>query len=166
MKVKAKKAVLMQYNLVIYPIDFVVAIGDVEEEVNNTYKPFGEGYNHIAPPQEHTDAATYRVTNKKSGEPCIMVWIPDKEYCTSSSIGHECIHAAMEIFSYIGTKPNPDDQEPFAYLGGNLIRLFIGCFYELPDVKPPVVSRDAFCNPDKPDGWFKGLIKKITRIKR
>lgn len=138
-----KQAALKQYNLVIYPIDFVVAIGDVEEEVNNTYKPYEEGYNHIAPPQDHSDAATYRVKNN-DGTPCIMCWFKDVENFTSSMVTHECDHAAMEIFLYIGSEVNLKDQEPFCYLAGNLARLAVGTFYDIEGIKPPIVKQDKF----------------------
>lgn len=148
MSKEVKKAALKQYGLVIYPLDFVVAIGDVEEEVNNTYRPYEEGYNHIAPPQGHSDAATYRVKHN-DGTPCIMCWFKDVERFASSMVTHECDHAAMEIFSYIGSEVNLKDQEPFCYLAGNLAKLAVGTFYDIDGIKPPVIEEDKFYKPNE-----------------
>lgn len=142
-----KKGSIQQFNLVIYPIDFVVVIGDLEEEVNKLYKPYEEEYNHIAKPRN--TGACYRVVEKETGIKCTMIWIKNIEEVTGSIVAHECTHAAMEIFIYIGTTPNPNDQEPFCYLVGNLVRLTVGCFYEIPGIQPPVVKQDAFENPKR-----------------
>ena len=143
----SKKGNIQQFNLVIYPVDFVIVIGDLEEEVNKFYKTYDERYNYIGKPTN--TGACYRVVEKETGIPCVMIWIKAIDEFTSSIVAHECGHAAMEIFSYIGTKPNPDDQEPYCYLLGNLVRLAVGCFYEIPGIKPPVVSREAFSNPKR-----------------
>ena len=161
-----EKGNIKQFNLVIYPVDFVVVIGDFEKEVNEIYTPFQEEYNHIAPPT--STGSTYRVKEKKTGIACTLVWIKSKEEFTSSIVAHECGHAAMDIFDYIGTQPNPDDQEPYCYLLGNLVRLATGCFYEIPGVKAPVVKHDAFINPEKPkkeDSEIKPKAKKRGRPK-
>ena len=145
-----EKGNLEQFGLVIYPVDFVVVIGDLEKEVNELYQPYEEVYKdaHIAFPS--STGATYRVKEKSTGIPCILVWIGKKEEFTSSIVAHECVHAALEIWSYIGSDVSLNNQEPFAYLLGNLVRLAVGCFCEIPGIKPPVVPKDAFCNPDKP----------------
>lgn len=139
-----KKGILKQYNIVIYPVDFVVVIGEMEEEVNNLYMPYEEEFKdaHIAPPSK--TGCTYRVKERATEIPCIMVWIGKKDECTSSIVTHECDHAALDIFAYIGAKITYEDQEPFCYLAGNLVRLAVGCLYEIPGVKPPVISSDAF----------------------
>lgn len=139
-----KKGILKQFGLVIYPVDYVVVIGELEDEVNKYYTPYEDDYNYIAPPK--STGCTYRVKEKSTGVPCIMVWFNKLEECTSSIVTHEVCHAAMEIFTYVGTKPNPDDQEPYCYLAGNLARLAVGCYYEIPGIQPPVIKKDAFEN--------------------
>lgn len=146
----SKKGNISQFNIVIYPVDFVVVIGDFEDEVNELYRPFEEEYKdlHISPPS--TTGSTYRVKEKSTGIACILVWIKKVEEFTDSIVAHECTHAALEIWSYIGSEVSLDNQEPFCYLVGNLVRLAVGCYYEIPGIEPPKVSQDAFCNPQRP----------------
>lgn len=153
-----EKGNIKQFNLVIYPVEYVVVIGELEEEVNKYYTPFEDDFNYIAAPK--STACTYRVKEKSTGINCIMVWFGKLDEFTSSIVTHEVCHAAMEIFTYIGTKPNPDDQEPYCYLAGNLARLAVGCFYEIPGIKPPVVKHDAFCNPERPQKKKESKTKK------
>ena len=144
-----KKGAVKQFNLVIYPVDFVVAIGEVEEEVNTLYQPYEERYKdaYITPPS--STGSTYRVREKETGIPCILIWISKKDEFTSSIVAHECCHASLEIWSYIKSEVSLSNQEPFCYLLGNLMRLAVGCFYEIPGIKPPIVSKDAFENPTR-----------------
>ena len=143
------KGAIQQFNIVLYPIDFVVVIGPLEKDVNKLYRPYEEKWKdaYIAPPK--LTGCTYRVKERATDIPCVMVWIGKKEEFTGSIVTHECNHAALEIFEYIGAKVNFDDQEPFCYLAGNLARLAIGTFYEIPGIQPPVISHDAFCNPNR-----------------
>lgn len=155
-----EKGNLKQFNIVIYPVDFVVAIGELEDEVNKYYRPYEEEYAdaHIAPPR--TTGCTYRVKERETDIPCVLVWFRSIEEFTGSIVTHEVNHAALEIFQYIGAKVNFDDQEPFCYLSGNLARLAIGCFYEIPGIKPPVVKHDAFENPERTKKVKKSKPKK------
>jgi hypothetical protein len=151
-----EKGILQQFGLVIYPIDFVVVIGDMEKEVNELYQPYDEEYKdaHIAAPK-HT-GTTYRVKERSTGIPCILIWIGNKEEFTTSIVSHECTHASLEIWQYIGSEVSLTNQEPFAYLLGNLVRLAVGCFYDIPGIKPPVVKKDAFED---------GVVKKQRKTK-
>lgn len=139
-----ERGILQQFGLVVYPVDYVVVIGGLEVEVNTLYRPFEEKFAeaHIAPP--NSTGATYRVKERATGIPCIMVWISSISEFTSSIVAHECGHATMEIWQFIGSEVSLDNQEPFCYLLGNLVRLAIGCFYELPNVVPPVIEKEAF----------------------
>lgn len=144
-----EKGIIKQFNLVVYPVDFVVVIGDMEEEVNTLYQPYEEAYRnaHIAPPT--STGSTYRVIERETGIPCVLIWIEKKEEFTSSIVAHECGHVALEIWCFIKSEVSLTNQEPFCYLLGNLVRLAVGCFYEIPGIKPPVVSKDAFENPTR-----------------
>lgn len=155
-----EKGNIKQFNLVIYPVDFVVVIGELEEEVNKLYKAYGddEGKVWIAAPTK--TGATYRVVERETGVPCIMVWVKKKEEFTSSIVAHECGHAALELWLFIGSEVALDNQEPFCYLLGNLVRLAVGCFYEIPGIKPPVVKSDAF------EGTAETKRNKITKKKK
>ena len=155
-----EKGNVKQFGIVIYPVDFVVVIGPFEKEVNKYYRPYEEEWKDARIAAPKTTGATYRVIERSTGTPCILIWIRSKDEFTSSIVSHECIHAAMEIFKYIGAELNFDDQEPFCYLAGNLVRLATGCFYEIPGIQSPVVSHDAFCNPEKPKKKKKTSKKK------
>ena len=142
------KGILQQFSLVIYPVDFVVVIGDMEDEVNNLYQPYDAEYAEarIAPPS--TTGSTYRVRERATNIPCILIWFGKKEEFTSSMASHECTHAALEIWCYIKSEVSLTNQEPFAYLQGNLVRLAVGCFYELPGIQPPTIKKEAFQNTE------------------
>jgi len=152
-----EKGTIKQFNLVVYPIDFVVVIGEMEEEVNTLYQPYEKDYEnaHIASPS--STGCTYRVKERETGIPCVLIWIGKKDEFTSSIVAHECAHAALEIWCYINSEVSLTNQEPFCYLLGNLMRLAVGCFYEIPGIKPPVVSKDAFENHTR--------AKKVKQLK-
>jgi hypothetical protein len=130
-----EKGIIKHFDLVIYPVDFVVAIGDVKEELEKDYKPSDEQYVGFGKPTEENPCRTFEATEKETNVQCSLIWIKDLESCKGSYFCHECSHAAMDIFSYIGAKPDVENQEPFAYLIGNLFRLLNGAFYELRDYK-------------------------------
>lgn len=155
-----KNGCINQYNLVVYPVDFVVVIGELEEEVNKLYMPYEEEYKnaHIVPPK--FTGCTYRVRERNTGIPCVLVWFGKIDGFTGSMVTHEVNHAALEIFQYIGAKVSFDDQEPFCYLSGNLARLAIGSFYEIPGIKPPVIKKDAF------EGTVETKKNKLTKKKK
>ena len=144
--VSNKKGILQQYGLVIYPIDFVVVIGDMEEDVNKLYRPYQEEYKDALIAQPSSTGATYQVKERATDIPCILIWIKNKDEFVSSIVAHECCHAALEIWSYIKSEVSLDNQEPFCYLVGNLMRLAVGLFYEIPGVEKPVIKKDAFEN--------------------
>ncbi len=132
--------ILRRFNLVIYPIDFVVAIGDVETDVNNYFAPNDENANWLIAPGKGVPGSTYLV-HTEDKQLCVMVWIRSLDDCRGSVFAHECGHAALEIFRYVGAKADFDNQEPYCYLLGNLFRLLNGAFYELRDYKPKNKSK-------------------------
>lgn len=128
-----KKGIIKQFNLVIYPVDFVVAIGDVKEELEKIYKPADEKYVGFGVPTDDNPGKTFEAIETKTDVPCTLVWIKDLESCRGSYICHEVGHAALDIFAFIGATVDTDNQEPFTYLLGNLFRLFNGSYCELKD---------------------------------
>lgn len=131
-----EKGILRQFSLVVYPIDLVVAIGDMEDEINKRYIPRDKQYDWLSPPPEEVAEAAYNVEEKETGLYCLMIWIPKIDDCKGSYFCHESGHLAIEIFKYIGAHIDYDDQEPFCYLLGTIFRLINGAFYELKDYKP------------------------------
>lgn len=131
-----EKGIIKEFDLVIYPINFIVVIGDMEKEINKDYSPNDDRCNWIGKPSEGTAGRTYLIHNSDTNQIEVMIWVPSIEECKGSVFAHECSHAAMEIFNYIGASVDLENQEPFAYLLGNLFRLLNGAFYEFRDYKP------------------------------
>ena len=124
-----EKGILQQFDLVIYPVQLVIAIGDLEKEINRFYRPYHEQYNHIGLPGDNP-AATYNVRNKKTNDVACLIWIPKTDDVKGSYLCHEAGHVALEIFKYVGAHVDYDDQEPFCYLLGTIFRLINGAFYK------------------------------------
>ena len=57
-----EKGILQEFDLVIYPVQLIIAIGDLEKEINRFYKPFDEQYNRIGFPGDNP-AANYHFRN-------------------------------------------------------------------------------------------------------
>lgn len=132
----SEKGIIKQFNLVIYPVDFVAAIGDVKEELEKIYKPTDDKYVGFGYPTEEYPCKTFEAIEKETGVPCSLIWVKDLESCRGSYFCHEVGHTAMDIFAFIGAEPDVSNQEPFCYLLGNLFRLLNGAFYEYKDYKP------------------------------
>jgi len=129
-----EKGILKEFGLVIYPVMLVIAIGDLEKEINRFYKPYDEQYNYIAPLKSSGAAAsTYQVRNKKTNDLAYLIWIPKTEEVRGSYLCHESGHVTLEIFKYVGAHVNYDDQEPFCYLLGTIFRLCNNAFYHWKD---------------------------------
>ena len=137
-----KNGIIREYDLVCWPVQLVVVIGDMEKEVNDRYKPADEGYNVIGKPK-NTQATTYHVSDKKNGDACLLVWYPKAESCVTSAVAHEAGHVALEIFQYAGSKVHFDNQEPFCYLLGNVARLIAHTLYEIPSIVPPKMNENT-----------------------
>lgn len=128
-----QKGILRQFNLVIYPVDFVVAIGDVKKELEETYKPADDKYVGFGSPTEENPGKTFEAIEKATEIPCSLIWIKDLESCRGSYLCHEVGHSAMDIFGFIGAKVDIANQEPFCYLLGNLYRFINGTYNEYKD---------------------------------
>ena len=128
-----EKGIIKDFDLVIYPVDFTVVIGNMEDEVNHEYAPNEDGRNWISGPSPDCAGRTYLIHNSSTNQLGVLIWITSYEQCKGSVFAHECSHAAMEIFNYIGASVDLENQEPFAYLLGNLFRLLNGAFYEYRD---------------------------------
>ena len=125
-----EKGIIKQYDVVVYPFYFVVAIGDVGKEINARYKPSSSKFNWIAAPEEDESAVTYRIRLKKDDCFTIMIWYKTMKDFTGSTLTHECDHAALEIFNFTGAKVQYDNQEPFCYLAGTLSKFATETYYE------------------------------------
>ena len=125
-----EKGIIKEFDLVIYPVNFVVAIGNVKEELEKEYKPADENYVGFGRPTDENPCKTFEALQIKGDYPCSLIWVKDLDACRGSYFCHEVGHSAMDIFAFIGAEPDVKNQEPFAYLLGNLFRLLNGVFYE------------------------------------
>ena len=128
--VLTEKGIIKQFCLVVYPVDFVIVIGAVKKELEELYKPADEKYVGFGEPTEENPGRTFEAVEKSSGVPCSLIWIKDLDSCRGSYFCHEVGHAAMDIFGFIGAKPDVENQEPIAYLLGTLFRLLYGAYIE------------------------------------
>ena len=53
------------------------------------------------------------LTIKNRHNKSIIIWTDKKDY---SVLAHECLHACMTIFKWVGIEPDVDNDEPLAYL--------------------------------------------------
>ena len=114
---------IQQYDLVVYPVNFTVVVGDAVEEVNSRYMPFEEKYRECKIEAPRYSGCTYKLIEKSTNKVCVLIWFPSNKDFTADIATHECVHAALEIFEYIEANVQTEEQEPFAYLVGNLMRL-------------------------------------------
>ena len=128
-----KKGIIKQFNLVVYPVDFVVAIGDVKQELEEMYRPCDEEYVGFGAPSEEYPGKTFEIVEKETNHPCSLIWMKDIEAAKGSYMCHEVGPVAMDIFAFIGAEPDVANQEPFCYLLGNLFRLINGALHEYKD---------------------------------
>ena len=127
-----EKGILQEFDLTIYPVCLIIAIGDLEKEINRFYKPYDEQYNRIGFLRDNP-AATYQVRSKKTNDVACLIWIPKTDEVRGSYLCHEAGHVALEVFKYVGAHVDYDDQEPFCYLLGAVFRLCNNAFYHWKD---------------------------------
>ena len=111
-KIEAKKTVVYEFDTAIYPCLIWVSAQQEKEGLSDIFigeiEELGEGY--------HADVS---IMNKKEGGRFgILIRAHSKKNLTTKVIAHEAYHAAQEIFHYVGSVANYEDQEPFAYLLG------------------------------------------------
>lgn len=68
--------------------------------------------------------ATVSVNRRMNPEPMggVLIRFKNKSAMTVETITHEAIHAALEVFDYVGAIVDTKNQEPFAYLCGYIAR--------------------------------------------
>lgn len=110
----------------IYPVDLVVANETV------TLKDLQKQYSYDNEEELTEDiidglASTSRCRDKNTGKYVILVKYnhnttvkgDDKRLCFINTISHEAVHVAMDIYSFVGEKVYPNDEnELLAYLIG------------------------------------------------
>lgn len=107
------KNTIHEFPCGIYPRVIWVSTGASLQSLNDFFEA---KYSEI---DASTDA---EVTNNRRIKPDvkggILIRFQSKKSMTTSTIAHESVHAALEIFDYVGAIVDCKNQEPFAYLVG------------------------------------------------
>lgn len=129
--IKKEKSLIKEFSLVIYPVTLVVALGkNLAEELNKRYcDPTIETLSF----DSNSLGQCWFLFNKKDKSPVSLIWAEDLEQFGGSCMAHEATHAALDVFKFIGADADPDNQEPFAYLVGTIMKFINAAFYELTD---------------------------------
>lgn len=99
-----------EFDPEIYPRKLWVAVGV-------PHKAIADMFEDVAPMEKSDDACvacTRRLKPDVKGG--VLIRFANKQTMTTANIAHEAVHAATEIFCYVGAWHDPKNQEPFAYL--------------------------------------------------
>lgn len=111
--------IIDRYDMNIYPRKLWVATG-WGKELNSKFETFGGG--ELDDFTETCAAATYKVTDKRTGYYGLLIAFNKPEKMKGSeivkNISHECVHVMTGVFEATGIKPDADNDEPMAYLVG------------------------------------------------
>lgn len=109
-----KKAIkIHQFDPQIYPRLLWIIFGATK------YEPISDRFSDVGDFEEGVDARVIHVYDKVNNKGGVLIQFDSKKTAMDVSVvTHESIHAAMEIFDFVGAKLSFEDQEPFAYLAG------------------------------------------------
>lgn len=108
---------IFEFNPQIYPRRLWVSVGASVEELNERFpnddlKPFDDSYY----------AETYPVQQKEPLLGGVLIRFQDLKSVTPEIMAHEATHAAIEIFDYCDCRIDVENQEPFSYLMGWIVK--------------------------------------------
>lgn len=104
-----------QFDPQVYPRKLWVAVGVPTEELN-------EKFGNIKDMDDYCDAETMPVQQKEPLLGGVLIRFSDLKAMRPDNIAHEATHAALEIFDYVEARIQYDNQEPFAYLVGWVVK--------------------------------------------
>ena len=137
MEILNEKGALIEFDIMVYPITVIIAIGDVGEDIDRLYKPSNPDYLGLRKPTEIRPAATYDdIVDKETESPCELIWINTLNDCRGSYMCHEAGHAALDIFKFVGAEVDADNQEPYCYLLSTIYKCINSAYVKLKDYKP------------------------------
>lgn len=105
-----------QFDPQIYPRKLWVAVGVPTEELNEKF------VDEIKDMDDSTDAETLPIQQKEPLLGGVLVRFENLKSMRPDNIAHEATHAALEIFDYVDARIQYDNQEPFAYLVGWVVK--------------------------------------------
>ena len=105
-----------QFDPQIYPRKLWVAVGVPTEELNEKF------VDEIKDMDDSYDAETLPIQQKEPLLGGVLVRFENLKSMRPDNIAHEATHAALEIFDYVDARIQYDNQEPFAYLVGWVVK--------------------------------------------
>lgn len=105
-----------QFDPQIYPRKLWVAVGVPTEELNEKF------VDEIKDMDDSNDAETLPIQQKEPLLGGVLVRFENLKSMRPDNIAHEATHAALEIFDYVDARIQYDNQEPFAYLVGWVVK--------------------------------------------
>lgn len=105
-----------QFDPQIYPRKLWVAVEVPTEELNEKF------VDEIKDMDDSYDAETLPIQQKEPLLGGVLVRFENLKSMRSDNIAHEATHAALEIFDYVDARIQYDNQEPFAYLVGWVVK--------------------------------------------
>lgn len=107
---------IYQFDPQIYPRKLWVSVGTSTEELNEKF------VEEIKDIDDSADAETWPVQQKEPLLGGVLIRFSDLKDMRPDNIAHEATHAALEIFDYVEARIQYDNQEPFAYLVGWVVK--------------------------------------------
>lgn len=105
-----------QFDPQIYPRKLWVAVGVPTSELNEKF------VDEIKDMDDSNDAETLPIQQKEPLLGGVLVRFENLKSMRPDNIAHEATHAALEIFDYVDARIQYDNQEPFAYLVGWVVK--------------------------------------------
>lgn len=105
-----------QFDPQIYPRKLWVAVGVTTSELNEKF------VDEIKDMDDSNDAETLPIQQKEPLLGGVLVRFENLKSMRPDNIAHEATHAALEIFDYVDARIQYDNQEPFAYLVGWVVK--------------------------------------------
>lgn len=115
-----------QFDPQIYPRRLWVSVGSSTEELRQKF-----GKEDINDLDDSYYAETRAVQQKEPLLGGVLARFQDLKAMTPENIVHEATHAALEIFGYCNCRIDIENQEPFVYLVGWVVK----CIEEVRNVK-------------------------------
>ncbi len=111
------KKCIHEFDCHVYPRKIWVSVATPLEELNEFFE---SKYDDM----DESEDATVSVNRRMNPVPMggVLIRFKNKGAMNVETITHEAIHAALEVFDYVGAIVDTKNQEPFAYLCGYIAR--------------------------------------------
>lgn len=113
----SKNNEIHEFDCHVYPRKIWVSVAAPLKELNEFFE---SKYDDM----DESEYATVTVNRRMNPEPRggVLIRFKNKGAMNVETITHESIHAALEVFDYVGASVDTKNQEPFAYLCGYIAR--------------------------------------------